>query len=68
MTKCERFKFWVRNHQDEIIVGSLTTFVVVLFVAVIKSDMSYREHMNSELNSFIDELNALHQASEVITS
>jgi len=68
MSRYERTKFWVRNHQDEIIVGSLATFVVVLFVVVIKSDMTYREIMNAELNSYIDELNALHNASEVITS
>lgn len=68
MSKYEHLKFWVQDHQDEIIVVSLGVFVIGLFAVVVKSDMTYREQLNVELNAYIDELNAFNRIKELTDS
>lgn len=59
MSKYERVKLWVQRHQDAIIAISFGTVIVGLVIVGVKADMSYRDRLSSELNGYIDELNAM---------
>ena len=58
MTKFERVKFWVKKNQDAIIAISLGTAVIGLVILGVKSEMKYREQLASQMDTYIDELNA----------
>jgi hypothetical protein len=65
-SKYERFKLWARRHEDAIILVGVGTVVVGLVIVGVKAEITYQERVGAELNSAIDELNALFRSKELV--
>lgn len=70
--KVTRVKKWSLDHEDVLIFGGLTLFVVGFVYAGVKAEMAYTERQTTELNYYIDQLNdahkqALEQVNEALT-